>query len=145
MNIEIVVTPVTGPIDEPLHGLVRGLPPGERVTVRAQLRDARDVLWRSHVTLCAGNDGAATLDADTLIASLTLSPEAARRPVDTTSAVPLVVEFTVEDAGRVVASTKAQRLFVAEDVQTMTVREPHFPGRFFLPASIDPTPAVIVL
>jgi hypothetical protein len=26
MNIEIVLTPTTGPIDEPLHGFVRGLP-----------------------------------------------------------------------------------------------------------------------
>src|SRR5262245_55075100 len=135
MNIEIAVTPTIGLIDEPLHGLVRGLSPGARVTVRAQLRDARDLLWRSYVTLCAGNDGAATLDADTLIASLTLSPQAARRPFDITNTAPLVVEFTVEDAGRVVAATKAQRLFVAEDVQTMTVRERHLSGLLFLPAS----------
>ena len=64
MNIEIVLTPTTGPIDEPLHGFVRGLPPGECVTVRAQLRDSRDLLWRSHLTLSAGRDGVATMDAD---------------------------------------------------------------------------------
>jgi hypothetical protein len=44
MNIEIVLTPTTGPIDEPLHGFVCGLPPGESVTVRAQLRDSRDLV-----------------------------------------------------------------------------------------------------
>jgi hypothetical protein len=54
MNIEIVLTPTTGPIDEPLNGFVCGLPPGECVTVRAQLRDSRDLLWRSNVTLSAG-------------------------------------------------------------------------------------------
>ena len=119
MNIEIVLTPTTGPIDEPLHGFVCGLPPGESVTVRAQLRDSRDLLWRSHVTLSAGDDGLATMHVDGLIASLTLSPEAARRPFDTTSALPLTMEFTAEYAGRIVAATQAQRLFVADDVLTM--------------------------
>ena len=85
MNIEIVLTPASGPIDEPLHGFVCGLPPGEPVTVRAQIRDARDLLWTSDVTLSAGHDGVATMDVDELIASLTLSPEAVRRPFDTTA------------------------------------------------------------
>src|SRR3954449_12944675 len=116
MNIEIVLTPTSGPIDEPLHGLVRGLPPGECVTVRAQLRDSRDTLWSSHLTLSAGPDGVATMDADALIASLTLNPNDPRRPFDTTSALPLVVELTAEYDGRVVAAAEAQRLFAADDV-----------------------------
>jgi dienelactone hydrolase len=145
MNIEIVLTPTIGPIDEPLHGFVRGLPPGECVTVRAQLRDSRDLVWRSHLTLSAGRNGVATMDADELIASLTLSSNAVRRPFDTTSALPLTVEFTAEYAGRVVAATEAQRLFVADDVLTRRVREQHLSGVFFQPASIDPRPAVIVL
>ena len=144
MNIEIVLTPTTGPIDEPLHGFVRGLPPGECVTVRAQLRDSRDALWRSHLTLSAGLDGVATMDADELIASLTLSPNDPRRPFDTTSALPLVVEFTAEYAGRVVAASEAERLFVADDVLTMRVRERGLSGVFYQPASIEPKPAVIV-
>jgi hypothetical protein len=96
MNIEFVLTPTTGPIDEPLHGFVRGLPPGECLTIRAQLRDSRDVLWRSHLTLRAGPDGVATLDADGLIASLTLSANDVGRPFDTSSPWPLVVQFTAE-------------------------------------------------
>ena len=109
MNIEIVLTPTTGPIDEPLQGFVRGLPPGEGVTVRAQLRDSRDLLWRSHLTLSAGRDGVAAMDADELIESLTLGPNAVRRPFDTTSALPLTVELSAEYAGRLVAATQAQR------------------------------------
>jgi hypothetical protein len=58
MNIDIVLTPTTGPIDEPLHGFVRGLPPGACVTVRAQLRDPRGLLWTSHLI-----DGAATAES----------------------------------------------------------------------------------
>src|SRR5215813_8203643 len=108
MNIEIVLTPTIGPIDEPLHGVVRGLPPGEPVTVRAELRDSRDQLWRSHVTLSAGNDGVATLDADALIASLTLNPTDLRRPFDVTNTLPLPVGFTTEYAGGVVAAAEAQ-------------------------------------
>jgi dienelactone hydrolase len=145
MNIEIVLTPTTGPIDEPLHGFVRGLPPGDCVTVRAQLRDSRDLLWRSHSTLTAGHNGEASIDAGELMASLTLSPDAVRRPFDTSSALPLTVEFTAEYAGRVVAATEATRLFVADDVLTMRIREPHLSGVFFQPASIEPKPAVIVL
>lgn len=145
MNIEIVLTPTTGPIDEPLHGFVGGLPPGECVTVRAQLHDSRDLLWRSHLTLRAGRDGVATMDTDALIASLTLSANDARRPFDSSSALPLVVEFTAEYAGRVVAATEAQRLFVADDVLTMRVRERGLSGVLFQGASNEPKPAVIVL
>ena len=73
------------------------------------------------MTLSAGRDGVATMDADELIASLTLSPNAVRRPFDTTSALPLTVDFTAEYAGRVVAATEAQRLFVPDDVLTRRV------------------------
>ena len=145
MNIEIVLTPTTGPIDEPLHGFLRGLPPGEPVTVRAHLRDLRDQLWRSHLTLSAGDDGVAALDADALIASLTLEPTALRRPFDITNALPLAVGITAEYAGDVVAAIDAHRLFVGDDVLTMRVRERCLSGLFFRPASIDPKPAVVVL
>ena len=60
MNID-VLTPTTGPIDESPHGIVRGLPPGPYVTFRAQMRDPRDLLRTSHLTLTAGNDGVATV------------------------------------------------------------------------------------
>ena len=145
MNIEIALTPPTGPIDEPLHGLVRGLPPGGCVTLRAQLRDSRDLVWRSHQTLCAGRDGVATMDADALIASLTLGPNDVRRPFDTTSALPLTAEFTVESAGNTVAVAEANRLFAADDVLTMRVREQGLSGLLFQPASNGPKPAVVVL
>jgi len=55
------------------------------------------------------------------------------------------LELTAEYCGRVVAATQAQRLFVADDVLTMRVREQHLSGVFFQPASIEPRPAVIVL
>lgn len=145
MNIEIVLTPTTGPIDEPLRGFVRGLSPGECVIVRAQLRDSRDLPWTSHLTLRAGPDGVGSMDAEQLMASLTVAPNAIHRPFDTTSALPLTVQCTAECAGRVVAATEVQRLFVADDVLTMRVRERGLSGLFFQPASSGPKPAVIVL
>jgi len=145
MNIEIVLAPTTGPIDEPLHGVVRGLPPGACVTVRAQVRDSRNLLWRSHLTLSAGHDGVATMDADALIAALTLGGDAVRRPFHTRTALPLVVDFTAEYDGRVVAATTVHRTFIADDLRTMRVRERGLSGVFFQPASIDPKPAVVVL
>src|SRR5215831_2840667 len=114
MNIEIELTPTNGPIDEPLHGLVRGLPAGDCVSVRAQLRDSRDQLWRSQRTFTANGDGVATIDAERLVASLTLGPAAVRRPFDNTSLLPLLIESTVEHAGRVVAASEVRRLFVTD-------------------------------
>jgi hypothetical protein len=145
MNIDIVLTPNTGPIDEPLRGFVGGLPLGKSARVRAEMRDARDLLWQSDRTLAAGHDGVAPLEADEMIASMTPSPNIVRRPFDNTSALPLVVEFTVEYAGRVAAASEARRLFVADDVLTMRVREQGLSGLFFQPATLDPKPAVIVL
>src|SRR5262245_3817073 len=145
MNIDMVLTPTTGSIDEPLHGFVRGLPPGESATVRAEMRDARDLLWQSDQTLTAGDDGVAFLDADDLIASMTPAPNTVRRPFDNTSALPLVVEFTVEHDSRVAATSEVRRLIVADDVLTMRVRERGLSGVFYQPASTDPKPAVIVL
>ena len=145
MNIDIVLTPTTGPIDEPLHGFVRGLPPAACVAVRAQVRDPRGEPWTSQFTLIAGNNGVATIDANHVIASLALSPDAVRRPFDITSASPLAVEFTVEYDRRVAAASEVRRLFVADDVLTQRVHEQALSGVLFQRASIHPKPAVIVL
>lgn len=145
MNVEIVLTPTTGPIDEPLHGCVSGLPLGASAIVRAEMRDARALLWRSEQTLTADDEGVAPLDADWLIASMMPDPNAVRRPFDNTSALPAVVDFTVEYGGRVAAASEIRRLFVADDVLATRVRERGLSGVFFHAASLDPKPAVIVL
>jgi len=85
------------------------------------------------------------LDVDQLIASLRLGPTAVRRPFDTTSALPLVVEFTVEYGDRVAAASEVRRLFVADDVLTRRVHERGLSGVLFQPASAHPKPAVLVL
>src|SRR5215831_6117268 len=138
MNIEIELTPTNGPVDEPLHGLVRGLPAGDCVSVSAQLRDSRDQLWRSQRTFTAHGEGVAAIDADELVSSLTLGPTAVRRPFDNTSLLPLLIEFTVEHSGRDVAASEVRRLFVADEVLAMRVHEQGLSGMFFQPASVHP-------
>jgi len=46
-TIDMIVTPAVGLIDEPLHILVRNLPPLAEVTIRASLRDDRGTPWNS--------------------------------------------------------------------------------------------------
>jgi dienelactone hydrolase len=145
MNIQIELTPTNGPIDERLHGLVRGLSAGDSVSVSAQHRDSRDQLWRSQRTFTADGEGVAIIDPEELIASLTLGPTAVRRPFDNTSLLPLLIEFTVEHGGRVVAASRVRRLFVSDEVLAVRVHEQGLSGIFFQPASVNPKPAVIVL
>jgi dienelactone hydrolase len=145
MSIEILLTPTIGPVDEPLHGVVRGLTPDQSVTVRAQLLDVRGAWWRSPVTLRAGDDGVAAIHGDELIASLAPGTNDVRRPFDITNVLPLAVELAVEHAGCVVATTVAQRLYVAPEVQTIRVRERTLSGLLFQQVPVAPKPAVIVL
>jgi len=145
MDIDMVLTPTTGPIDEPLHGFVRGLPPAACVTVRARMRDARDLPWTSQLTLRAGDDGVAIIDVDHLIASVTPVAGGVRRPFDITSTLPLVVELTVEYGGSVATAAEVRRLFVADDVLTRRVHERGLSGVLYQPASPDLKPAVLVL
>lgn len=43
--------------DEPVRIAVRGLAPGQRVTLRASLRDEKGALFRAHARYCADTDG----------------------------------------------------------------------------------------
>ena len=48
--------------DEPVHITVRGLAPGQPVTLRASLRDEKGALFRAHARYCA--DAAGLLDLE---------------------------------------------------------------------------------
>ena len=154
----MTVTPAIGLIDEPLHIVVRRLPPGAAVTVRAHLVDHRGVPWSAHAAYCADAEGAVDLnrqapvsgtyagvDGEGLIASLAVSGNLPSRTFDNSSVAPLVVEFAAELGAHRVARAQARRLYVGADVQATTLREGNISGLFFQPPADEARPGVIVL
>jgi dienelactone hydrolase len=154
----IAVTPASGMIDEPLHVVVRGLPPGVAATVKALLVDTHDVRWSSHATCIADDDGSVDLnsqapvsgtydgpDGEGLISSLAVEGQLSTCPFDGSSIAPLCVEFAVEVNGQPVARAQARRLYVADGVRTATVSERGLSGQFFEREGDEPRPGILVL
>src|SRR5947209_15423262 len=54
----IAVTPAAAMLDERVAIRLTGCAPGQRVTVRARMRDDADQLWQSHATFSVDGGGA---------------------------------------------------------------------------------------
>ncbi len=154
----LTVTPAAGLVDEPLRILVRGLPAGAAVTIRAYLRDARGVPWNSHAVFIAENDGTVDLtaqapvsgtysgiDGEGLIASMAVAPGVVGQPFDETSISPIDVHLVANVAGDIVATADLLRRYVAEDVEATVVHERGLSGLFFRPNAVGSRPSVIVV
>jgi len=154
----MTVTPAAGLIDEPLHIIVRRLPPGAAVTIRARLLDPRCVPWHAHAVYDADALGSVDLihqapvsgtyagvDGDGLIASLATAATVPSRTFDNSSMAPLLVEFTAEVGAHQVAAAQARRMYVAAGVQATTLGDGQLSGVFFQPPADEPRAGVIVL
>ena len=154
----ISVTPAAGLVDEPLHIVARRLAPGAAVTIRAQLLDPHDVLWSSHATYTADNDGSVDLssqaplsgtyrgvDGEGLISSLAADDSLSTRTFDASSVAPMLVDFTADVGAQHIASAHARRLYIADAVRMTSVREHSLSGLFFEPGADGPRPGIIVL
>ena len=155
---EMIVTPAVGLIDEPLHLLVRNLPPLAEVTVRASLRDERGTPWNSCAVYRADARGIidlardapisgsyAGVDENGLIASLRTASDLPARTFDNSSVAPLLVDVVAEAGGRELARTAAHRLYVAAGVQVTTLREDGLSGLFFQQPAGAARPGILVL
>ena len=154
----LTVTPAVGLIDEPLQIVIRRLPPGAAVTVRAHLLDHRGVPWSSHAVYRADAGGSVDLarqapisgtyagvDGEGLIASLAVVGDLPGRTFDNSNVAPLVVEFAAELESHPVARAQARRVYVAAGVQATTLHDHHLSGVFFQPRADEARPGVIVL
>ena len=157
-TIDMIVTPAVGLIDEPLHILVRNLPPLAEVTIRASLRDDRGTPWNSSAIYQADARGTidlsriapisgsyAGVNEDGLIASLRPAIDLPVRTFDNSSIAPLLVEFIADAGGREVARAAAHRLYVAAGVQVTTLREHGLSGLFFQQSASVTRPGILVL
>ncbi|XP_003408584.1 peroxisomal succinyl-coenzyme A thioesterase [Loxodonta africana] len=146
--------------DEPVNIVVRGLAPGQRVTLRASLRDEKGALFQAHARYCA--DGGGELDlarAPALGGSFAglepmgliwaLEPEKPfwrflKRDVQTPFAVELeVLEGHEPEPQKVLGRAVHERYFLRPGVRREPVRAGRVRATLFLPPGPGPFPGII--
>lgn len=157
-TVTLSIAPEDGLVDEPLVVRIGGLPPHERVTVRATTTISADAgSWSTAAIYAADSQGNLDLnaqapqsggfdvaDANGLIWSL--------RPDDPTTNArrlnehlhPYQLRIAVEAGGTVLERTITRRA-VAESVTVTEVRTPALKANLFLPEGEGPFPTVLVL
>ncbi len=157
--IEIHVGPPRSMVDEPLAIRLTGLEPGRAVTLRASQTDDLQRTWRAHATFVADAHGEVDLaehaptsgtyaeaDAMGLIWSMALAAdEPNQAPFFRKEPTPLPVEFVAEVDGAPAARATTERLYVADGVERIVVREAGLVGTLFVPPGDGPHPVVITL
>ncbi|XP_004318336.3 acyl-coenzyme A thioesterase 1 [Tursiops truncatus] len=146
--------------DEPVRIAVRGLAPGQPVTLRASLRDEKDALFRAHARYCADAHGQLDLErAPALGGSFTglepmgllwaLEPEKpllrlVKRDVQTPFAVELeVLHGHDPEAGGLLGRAVHERDFLAPGVRREPVRVGRVRATLFLPPGPAPFPGIV--
>ncbi|XP_052503146.1 acyl-coenzyme A thioesterase 2, mitochondrial-like [Budorcas taxicolor] len=146
--------------DEPVRIAVRGLAPGQPVTLRASLRDEKGALFRAHARYCADAAGLLDLErAPALGGSFAglepmglfwaLEPEKpllrlVKRDVQTPFAVELeVLDGHEPEAQRLLGRAVHERDFLAPGVRREPVRAGRVRGTLFLPPEPGPFPGIV--
>ncbi|KAI4568418.1 hypothetical protein MJT46_008216 [Ovis ammon polii x Ovis aries] len=148
--------------DEPVRIAVRGLAPGQPVTLRASLRDEKGALFRAHARYCADAAGLLDLErAPALGGSFAglepmglfwaMEPEEplmrlVKRDVQTPFAVELeVLDGHEPEAQRLLGRAVHERDFLAPGVRREPVRAGRVRGTLFLPPGSKPFPGILDL
>ncbi|KAM5244790.1 acyl-coenzyme A thioesterase 1-like isoform 1-T2 [Hipposideros larvatus] len=146
--------------DEPVRIVVRGLAPGQPVTLRSSLRDEKGSLLRAHARYCADTGGELDLTrAPALGGSFAglepmgllwaLEPEKpivrlVKRDVQTPFAVELQVLHGHEpEAGRLLGRAVHERVFLPPGVRREPVRAGRVRATLFLPPEPGPFPGIV--
>ncbi|XP_055448890.1 acyl-coenzyme A thioesterase 3 [Psammomys obesus] len=159
----VILEPADGCLcDQPVRISVRGLAPGQPVTLRAALRDEKGALFRAHARYRADAHGQLDLArAPALGGSFAglepmgllwaMQPERpfwrlVKRDVQT----PFVLELDVldghePDGGRLLAKAGHERHFLAPGVRRVPVREGRVRATLFLPPGTGPFPGIMDL
>lgn len=155
----ITVAPEQALVDEQVSIRLSGFAPHQRITLRAQMHDDSNGLWKSHATFTADHQGRVNVgtqrplsgtyaDADPmgLFWSMVLDPRTrAASPFRNTGLTPTMMTFTASVDEAPVASATLERLFVAPEVTRVPVRENGLVGTLFLPRGTSPAPGVMVM
>lgn len=162
MAATVTVKPNRGRWNEPVRIVVRALAPGQRVTLRASLRDERGALFRAHARYCADAGGELDLTrAPALGGSFAglepmglfwaLEPEKpflrlAKRDVQTPFAVELeVLDGHELETGKILGRAVHERDFLGPGVRREPVRTGRVRATLFLPPGAGPFPGIIDL
>ncbi|XP_055989788.1 peroxisomal succinyl-coenzyme A thioesterase-like [Sorex fumeus] len=161
MEVTVTVDPKERSLwDEPVRILASGLAPGQRVTLRASLRDEKDTLFRAHARYCADAQGRLDLArAPALGGSFAglepmglfwaLEPDKPfwrflKRDVQTPFAVQLEVwDGHDPEPERLLGQTEHERHFLGPGVRREPVRAGRVRGTLFLPPGPGPFPGII--
>ena len=159
LMVEVHVEPRRSMVDEPLAIRLSGLEPGQQVTLRTSQTDDLARTWRAHATFVADANGQVDVaaqapvsgtytDADAMgqIWSMQLAAaEPNQAPILRKEPTPLPVELVAEVDDAPVARTTAERLYVADGVERIPVREDGLVGTLFVPPGAGPHAVVITL
>ncbi|XP_004371079.1 acyl-coenzyme A thioesterase 1 isoform X3 [Trichechus manatus latirostris] len=161
MAASVILEPARGCCwDEPVHIVVRGLAPGQEVTLSASLRDEKGSLFRAHARYCADGDGELDLArAPAMGGSFSglepmgliwaLKPEKPllrllKQDVQTPFAVELEVHEGHEpEPQRVLGRTVHKRYFLPPGVRREPVRAGRVRATLFLPPEPGRFPGVV--
>ena len=154
----IEINPTSALFDEIVSINLSGFPPGDHVTVRANMRISAGSKYESWATFVVNDNGEVDLGM--------------QKPIDGTYDVndvmglfwsmekhkdidlefspggisdPQIVSFSAEVNGNSLAATQFKRFLMSPDVTRISVRENGLVGTLFLPAAESPKPVVIVL
>ena len=157
-SIHLDVTPLEALVDEQVAIQLSGLLPGQTATLWVRTRDAEENVWTSSASFVADDHGAIDLSTQQPVAGSyhKVDPMGlfwSMQPVDqnppaiflTGEAKPVAIELIAEVEGVAVAATRLKRLFAAEGVVKVPVREHGLVGVLYHPAGSNPAPAIIIL
>ncbi|HLJ40005.1 MAG TPA: acyl-CoA thioester hydrolase/BAAT C-terminal domain-containing protein [Candidatus Acidoferrales bacterium] len=161
---QIEIAPNPSCIDEDVSIRVRGMPPGARVTLLAEVNDDAGRIWRARATYVSDAAGSVEIarqeslggtyrgcDGMGLFWSMELESAAhgGRATFRKDSPAADSVALTAEIAGQTIATCKLERRWLAPDMQirdaSEDAKEEGFAGRLFIPSGREPHPVVIVL
>jgi dienelactone hydrolase len=157
-RVELSAHPTSGRVDEPVAVRLTGATPGQPLTIRAGVDDARRGRWTSHAVFEADARGAVDLTAAApragsyagtdpfgLFWSLAADPATPATAGIGALAEPYIVELAAEDDGREVARTTVTREFMARGLTREPVRDEGLVATLFRPAAEGPRPGVLVV
>jgi dienelactone hydrolase len=157
MQAILEVEPARGLVDTPLLIRLSGLAPRQRVLLTASQPDDYGRTWCAHAEFEADAAGAVAVaeqapvsgtyhgvDAMGLVWSMGLEPnEPNQAPFFRKEPTPLRLALTAEVGGSVVAQRTVERLYVADGVERILVRDQGMVGTLFVPPGDGPHPVVI--
>lgn len=155
----LLITPVSALVDEPLMIRLSGVEPGQTVTLRATTCDHVGQVLVSSAVFSADLDGRIDLGihkpqsgsydwVDPMGLIFTIEPieepRKARLPIQF-GLEPMIVTFTAETGGKIIATQNVERIWMAKGVERVEVRDQGLRGVFFIPPGAEPHPAIVLV